>query len=117
MLEENYYWAWKRLNKRLTREEVDTPADIADSELVEIMIDAVIPKYPSKGDGRFNRVVTYITNVCDTLEWLKRNWSGKDDILSAFMLGMEVSCQALRKEIKLIDQKPFGWPETDWRNE
>lgn len=114
MFEESWFWAWRRLKERASREDEPAP-DISDAELVEIMIDAVIPKHPSKGDGRYSRVVTYITNVCDTLDWLKKNWRGDQELLNAFMLGMEVSCEALKREIQLIDQKPLQWSETEWR--
>lgn len=115
MFEESWFWAWRRLKERTSRDEDPAP-DIADAELVEMMINVVIPKYPSKGDGRYNRVVTYITNVCDMLEWLKRNWRGDQELLNAFMLGMEVSCEALRREIQLIDQKPLQWNDIEWRS-
>ena len=115
MMTDSYFWAWRRLKYRTDEVEDPSPEDISDAKLVETIIDTVIPKHVSKGDGRFNRVVTYITGVCDTLEWLKKFWRDDDVVLTAFVLGIEVACQSLRKEIKLIDQKSFEWPTSDWR--
>jgi hypothetical protein len=114
MFDESWFWAWRRLKDRTSRDEDPAP-DIADAELVEIMIESVIPKQPTRGDGRYDRVVNYMTHVCETLEWLKRKWRGDQELLNAFMLGMEVSCEALRREIQLIDHKPLKWNDEEWR--
>ena len=113
MKNESYLWAWRRL-----RDRVDTYKDPAprfpDAELVEAVIETVIPRYASKGTGRFDRVCTYIDGVCETLEWIKSYWQGSDEVLTAFMIGVEVSCQALKKEVKLIDRQEYFLPEKDW---
>lgn len=113
--DESWFWVWTRMKDRATRDEVPAPEDIADAEIVESMLEVIIPRHPAKGDGRYNRVVTYITNVCDMLVWLKRHWRGDHELLTAFMMGMEVSCEALRREIQLIDQKPLEWNDIEWR--
>lgn len=115
MMNDSYFWAWRRLKYRTNEFEDSSPKDINDAKLVETIIASVVPKYVTKGDGRFNRVVNYISGVCETLEWLKKYWRDDDDTLTAFVLGIEVACQALYKEIKLIDQKSYEEPTGDWR--
>lgn len=114
ILDDKYFWAWRRCTGSSKE---DTPApENHDVALLEGILTMIIRDKKVKGDGKFNRVSNYLNDICDSLTWIKGMWSGDDELLNAFMLGLDAACQAIKKEVSLIDDKDdFEWEVRDWR--
>ena len=96
---EKYFWAWKRLKTRKAEEA--TPTELTDQAFVNALINAIVEKDIPAGDGKFSRVENYVNGIRTELEWCRANWTGSDETLTAFFLGID----AMLTELTRVTEK------------
>lgn len=90
---ENWFWAWRRL--KYGESANDQPFSDRDKALVSALISAIMWDEIPRGDGKFSRLDNYIKGIRKECEWIKRNFTGRDEILTAFYMGVEVTFEVL----------------------
>lgn len=82
-----WFWAWRRLKDR---EDLDEAPPIGNDEaLTNVLINSLIRTSKIPGDGKFDRVVTYIRTIRETVEFVRANWVGHDPVLTAYFMGID----------------------------
>lgn len=91
---DSWYWAWYRL-KNETSEREALPG--VDYERVNRFIDLVLKCNTTHGDGKFDRLYNFINTMLDNFELYRLNWSGDNELLTAFFLGVGVTFESLSR--------------------
>lgn len=99
---ERYLWAWRRLKFRVDEA---PPKDGSDYELLDALITAVLKPAPKlNGDGRFSRLVNHLRAVRESAAIIKSGWRNEDEVLTAFLLGLEVAFESLDLTAKELEK-------------
>ena len=77
------------------KSESEKPRTDRDQALVAALIDAIMQDDIIQGDGKFAKLANYIASVRHESEWIKRNFTGRDEILLAFLMGVDVSFELM----------------------
>lgn len=93
-MSKRWFWAWLRL-KQLT-ERGSAPFEDKDWTLTEALITAITSSASPSGDGKFSRLSNYIEKLSKAAEFCRQNWQGTDELLSAFILGVETVIESLK---------------------
>ena len=94
-MSEKWFWAWRRMKYGVS--ETEGPRSDRDEALVAALVDAIVREDLPKGDGKFSRLVNYIASIREESEWIKRNFTGRDEILTAFVMGVDISFEILER--------------------
>lgn len=103
-MSERWFWAWRRL--KYGKSESEAPRTDRDEILVAFLLDAIMQDKPPKGDGKFSRLANYIKDIRHETEWIKRNFSGREEILTAFLMGIDISFEILDRVAEKIKKGP-----------
>lgn len=95
---EKWFWLWLSLKKG----KQPTKIENVDEEIVSALIDLAYQSKLPKGDGKFSRLENYIESLLECVKLLKANFTGKDKIFLAFLLGFEVSLELAEKMAERI---------------
>lgn len=96
-MSEKWFWAWRRL--KYGESANDKPMSERDWALTAALVSAVLrgQEYIPEGDGKFSRLVNYIEGVRKEAAWIKDNFTGRDEVLEAFVAGVDVTFEAVAK--------------------
>ena len=100
MTDSKWFWAWKRAKDR--NEQRDVEFSDKDYALISALLDTLyFDEYP-KGDGKFSRARNYVESVRTECAWVKRNWCGNDELLLAFLSGIDVAFEVMELKLEII---------------
>lgn len=98
--ENKWFWAWRRL-KMQEREELKY-IDKTDAAFVSALISAIYSHKKVKGTGKFSRIENYVNGIREEVEWVRKNWHGDDECLTAFFAGVEAMVSELERTIQTV---------------
>lgn len=96
-----WFWAYRRLRKGL-----DAPSDVSstpDWAKLEALASGLTRPVWVKGDGLFSRLRNWLYRQKDEVEFIKLNWDGDDESLTAFLLGLEVALHYAAEEADFLE--------------
>lgn len=94
-MSEKWFWAWRRM--KYGKSETEGPREDRDEAFVAALIDAIMQDVIPNGDGKFSRLANYIKGIRHESEWIKRNFTGRDEVLTAFIMGVDISFEILER--------------------
>lgn len=94
-----WFWAWRRLK---TKERDEAPRELTDQAFLDAVISAICEKGIPSGDGKFNRIETYIKGVRTELDWARENWVGDDEVFNAFYAGVDAMAAEFERTVEVI---------------
>lgn len=100
MFSEKWYWAWRRL--KYGESANDTLRSDRDEALVAALISAIMCDRIPKGDGKFSRVESFVKSIRKETEWIKRNFTGNDEVFTAFLMGIDVTFEVMDRMTEKI---------------
>lgn len=96
-----WFWAWRAL-KYGEHSEV---REDHDEEVVRALIENAFTNTIPRGDGKFSRLVNYVEAMHDSAQLAKANFTGNDEVLLAFLLGLEVSFELTTRMAEKIKER------------
>ena len=99
-MSENWFWAWRRM--KYGESVNDEPMSDRDMALVAALVSAIMSEDLPKGDGKFDRLSNYIKSIREESAWIKRNFTGRDEILTAFLMGVDITFEVLERVAEKI---------------
>lgn len=93
-------WIWRMAKKK--EEERETVHYDVDFRLALALSNLALSDNLPKGDGKFSRVVKYCEDLKTELSWIKRNWTGNDEELNAYLLGCDTIITGLENILEII---------------
>lgn len=97
-----WFWAWRRL-KYAEKEELTSFEDV-DMAFISDLISVMCVKYIPRGDGKFSRLSNHIEGLQIEVNWCKDNWKGNDEVLTAFLMGVDATLTELDRVAKRIEK-------------
>lgn len=99
-MSEKWFWIWRRM--KYGESANDTPRSDRDEALIAALVSAIMRDELPKGDGKFDRLANYIKSIREESAWIKRNFTGNDEILTAFLMGVDVTFEVLERTAERI---------------
>lgn len=98
-MDEKWFWAWRALKNG---ERDNAPREDVDEQLLDGLVTQLMADTLPRGDGKFSRLDNYIKTIRAEISLVKKNWSGNAEILSAFLLGLDVTFEVIQRTAEKI---------------
>lgn len=95
---DKWFWAWRALKYK----ELPELREDHDEAIVHALIENSFTNALPRGDGKFSRLVAFVSSMHDNAALARANFVGNDETLTAFLLGYEVAFEVTERMAKKI---------------
>lgn len=104
-MEDKYFYAYMRLNRKWEREHEARPLDEwDDEELFENVLDVITKPRKTYGSNEFKKVECYVDTVLELIHAIKSVWNNSDVKRTEILVLIEACFECMRRQLKKIEK-------------
>ena len=96
-----WFWIYQKVLEKYESKGISPLVD-RDIDYIKVILESMYTPLIPGGDGKFSRIFNWSANITEALEIVKKSFTGKDDILLAFFMGLTSAFECFETELNLI---------------
>lgn len=104
-MNDKWFYAYMRLNRKWEREHEARPLDMwDDEELFENVLDVITKSRKTYGSSKFQKVEYYVEDVLEIIHAVKNVWNDSDEKRTEILVLIEACFECMRRQLKKIEK-------------